>query len=617
MTASKTPTINFVKPIHNALYTRLLPIMKANNSYQTQLWNHINKSKVKDIKKHKDGCFIALVMQTYENQILKAMIEFLILRGFSKDFVLVFDGIQVRRSSNPRQQITSELLLDLAAYVKEKTNFDCLFAEKPLTHCPELFFEKYRIRPNGTVDFTAECESVTAPSTPLGEAIASATVTNQDLDFAKVIKIIADGTYVFDSRNWWTFDKKWRITVGENLRKFIDEHVRPRFDDVKTQRILSNNRNLKNIVECLRTVCLDEKFVEKLDTNPFHIGCDNIYIDIRTGEQFPYTKDVLMTKTVGYTYDVSDGNLCSEWLEFVSQILPRQEELEIFHKYVGYCIRGDHPEKIFAFLVDKSGGYNGKSKMLTAILSALGDVYAAIGQNDYIYTSTGFSTQNGHNSAMFAHVGQRLVAYEELTEEKSLDVKTCLNTNMVATYTQWDVSQILRNTPNMDTSDTAFLDRMLLFPCRAKFYACMKEFEESTHEYKHLANAHIDSKFPMWRPYILEWLIQGYQKYEKYGFTNIPDSCKQWKESVIATVEGIEVFIEDNLIKTEDETDVVTLKELKSRMSIAMKKTLKTNENMICALSKILGPHITDTVVCGTRKRDAWKGWTLQSARVF
>ncbi|KAI8584911.1 hypothetical protein BDZ88DRAFT_471022 [Geranomyces variabilis] len=130
LSSHRTPKKAFYQKIHAAIYKKLVPIWKASATYQSELWKHIQKSKVPDIKGNRDGCFVALAMQTLENQVLMAMVDFFNQRGFSADVALIFDGLLVPK--DPIHRITSQLLDNLSAYVKEKTKIDLRFVEKSM-----------------------------------------------------------------------------------------------------------------------------------------------------------------------------------------------------------------------------------------------------------------------------------------------------------------------------------------------------------------------------------------------------------------------------------------------------------------------------------------------------
>ncbi|KAJ3001258.1 hypothetical protein HKX48_002977, partial [Thoreauomyces humboldtii] len=93
MTTYKSPNDPKLKSIHTKIYGVLVHRWRLDKGFEAALWEHIEKSRVPEIKENREGSFVALVTQTYENQVLKSLIEF-----FKKDDVaLVFDGMLVAK----------------------------------------------------------------------------------------------------------------------------------------------------------------------------------------------------------------------------------------------------------------------------------------------------------------------------------------------------------------------------------------------------------------------------------------------------------------------------------------------------------------------------------------
>lgn len=113
----------------------------------------------------------------------------------------------------------------------------------------------------------------------------------------------------------------------------------------------------------------------------------------------------------------------------------------------------------------------------------------------------------------------------------------------------------------------------------------------------------------------MKWLIEGYQKYEKTGFEDIPASCKEWKAEIAKAVDNLEDFVTDNLEQTGDEDDVVQLREIKDR--IPRRLSFRDNKHLIDALSPYLGRCYKDSGVAGVRKLNFWKGWRLTQRSLF
>ncbi|KAJ3006688.1 hypothetical protein HKX48_009508, partial [Thoreauomyces humboldtii] len=126
MTTYKSPNDPKLKSIHTKIYKVLVNKWRLDKGYEAALREHIEKSRVPEIKGTRKGSFVALVTQTYDNQVLKSLIEF-----FKKDDVaLVFDGMLVAK--DPLRPTNQQLLDDLAVHVKATTGFSLKFVKKPM-----------------------------------------------------------------------------------------------------------------------------------------------------------------------------------------------------------------------------------------------------------------------------------------------------------------------------------------------------------------------------------------------------------------------------------------------------------------------------------------------------
>lgn len=126
---STEPSHQFFKKIHQAIYRLLVPELKKGDTFWSTLWNHINKTRQKDIKQNSEGSFVSLVTHTCEKRMLQHMKEFFEQEGQSVD-VLVFDGCQIRK--DPLKVVDQELLDRCREHVRAKTGFDVPLAIKPM-----------------------------------------------------------------------------------------------------------------------------------------------------------------------------------------------------------------------------------------------------------------------------------------------------------------------------------------------------------------------------------------------------------------------------------------------------------------------------------------------------
>ncbi|KAJ3030340.1 hypothetical protein HDV00_008980 [Rhizophlyctis rosea] len=381
--------------------------------------------------------------------------------------------------------------------------------------------------------------------------------------------------------------------------------------------MLESDHGIDAIVNCFRSEVYDPTFHQRRDSDPNLLGCDNGYVDIRDGSFHPHCKDVLITRSVGYFYFESENDydpaIMKEVEAFVNQVMPLSDELRFFQQYSGYCLRGDHPEKIVVIFKDKSGGWNSKSKTTELLKRTMGE-YATGGKNQHIYKSSRQPGQNKHNASIFAYEGFRLVIFEELDDKNEVDTKkgkhehggNAVNKGRqpgskhqedVPCISKWIMVFNDKCEPKYDTGDEAFAARLCVIPFRAKFFKDAAAYEEYKGDYKHMADTNIDDKFARWRPYVLKWMMEGHQSYEREKFTIVPQEFKNWLADVAKAVENLEDWIEDNIEKTDDDDDRLTLVEIKARLPSEVKKRFKTKEHLIGRLKEHMEGFKADTII--------------------
>ncbi|KAJ3054274.1 hypothetical protein HK097_002211 [Rhizophlyctis rosea] len=582
----KKPSDEDLLLIWDDIYNRLVPKLKEAH-YFSDLWKHCKASKNKVISAKRDDSFFALCMQTKECRILLAEKKAMEDERFLVDS-LQFDGFLVRKQ--PELEVTESVLTQCAEKTKE--------IAKTLCPCQP---KRLQISRRNLKNFRS----------PLGRG-------------CRIHRSEEYGTVVFDGKDFWAFQEQWRpvqlVHITKELLKHVNKDVEKMFkldlsdDDNKHLEDLldklKTNKFVNNTVNMLQTIVYDEKFMKKLDADPMLLGAANGYIDIRTGKLHPHSKDVLISKSVGYDFfddeHPFDKEIKEQWDDAVKKFFPKKDERRFAQTYMGYCLRGDHPEK--------------------ACMGAMG-TYAKKGPPNNILKSTEPRNQSGHNAHIFANEGSRCAAYEELPGEE-LDTKgfkdeTGGNSNLTGRRVNGKFDETVACTRKSilvfndkcqlkwDTSDRAFLERGKLVIFRSKFCKTQEEYDASEFEYKFMADKDLDDKIKMWYPYVMRWMMKGHVLYLKEGFTKIPAKSKQWLEETNADVDNLQSWVDDHLEKSEVDDDYVTSKQIKDKMTTGMKNRFKNNDHMIKALSPILGKMIADNEMDKKRVKNVWRRWLV------
>lgn len=128
---------------------------------------------------------------------------------------------------------------------------------------------------------------------------------------------------------------------------------------------VTSNRRVSEALEYVKR----ETFIEREKINPplTLVALKNCLFDITKGEALPFSKDFFFENKLPFEF--KPGARCDEFLKFLSEILP-QDDQEIILDLIGYCLYRDYPiQKAFMFY---GCGSNGKSTLIEGIRTFLG-----------------------------------------------------------------------------------------------------------------------------------------------------------------------------------------------------------------------------------------------------
>ncbi len=225
-------------------------------------------------------------------------------------------------------------------------------------------------------------------------------------------------------------------------------------------------------------------------------------------------------------------------------------------------------------LTDKRKGYNGKSTIAKMVMQGMGSEYMRRGGNGFLYKSdTRHETVNSHDSGMIAYKGSRLAYFEELDPKERLNNQELKDRNGGNSYFQgrrahstieekfiWGTKMLLlfndNNFPQFDFTDTQLVERLLIVQHRSRFFPEPEEYEKHAHEPHTFQAIDIDGKLEQWRPYYLEWALEGLKNYWTKRFSTVPAECKVWKAGLVneqdRVRECLDKYIEDGPTEGEN-----------------------------------------------------------------
>ncbi len=173
-----------------------------------------------------------------------------------------------------------------------------------------------------------------------------------------------------------------------SLRVFISDQVKKHVNNSDRLKILTDglkqsqkNQFMKNTVDMLRMLFLDEALHSKLDKNLNLVGFKNGVYDLANGVFRDATRQDYVSITTGYDYTEESNDAYFDRL--IASIFENEERAKWFKVHLGSLLVGGNPEEKVYFWV--GAGRNGKGTMDKLIRYALGAYYGDI-QASYFTT---------------------------------------------------------------------------------------------------------------------------------------------------------------------------------------------------------------------------------------
>lgn len=209
----------------------------------------------------------------------------------------------------------------------------------------------------------------------------------------------------------------------------IEQHARSsnlaRIKQIKTKLLAAvdveqSNSKRKQIVDSVVIELNRSELRGQWDSRADLLGVNNGVVMLDTCEFRAARKDDYITMSTGYDYlEVWDADVEAQLQEFLERCYPVEEERKFVQRYSGYCLTGDHREKIFLML-NVRGGYNGKSTFLSLLMATMGD-YAIKADPCVLYKQDKTRGMNDHAGGLLAFEKKRLMVVEETSSGAILD----------------------------------------------------------------------------------------------------------------------------------------------------------------------------------------------------
>lgn len=241
------------------------------------------------------------------------------------------------------------------------------------------------------------------------------------------------GRYVYDIRyctdrgQWvrWIHDR-WCVASSHDMMDLARTTIRDmstraeHIDDEKVRgfflRRLAAASRAGTWRAMLDAAACDERIAirgERLDEDPWVLGCENGVVDLRTGELRSHGRDFYITKRVAAKYDADAQS--ATWDRFLDVTTKGDTDVQSFlARAVGYTLTGSTREEKLFFIHGPAA--SGKTTFTEAVRTLLGD-YATKANFQTFLKSKGGDAPERHLARL---VGARLVLSSEMERGKRL-----------------------------------------------------------------------------------------------------------------------------------------------------------------------------------------------------
>lgn len=362
--------------------------------------------------------------------------------------------------------------------------------------------------------------------------------------------------YVLNEKKLWKQQKEPSYYIINELRKYIDESNKiivykisktegKQKDELieksklylKTYKTICSSGYLNVLTKFLRTLLIDDKFMDKLDANADKLAFQNGIMDLKTKK---FRKGILssdfITDTIPFNYEI--GKATAEKKRFIKNVLLKilnnnEEHLEYFLSIIGFTFIGSpHLEKSLYFCVDKTkkcAGDNGKTFFF--------DILTTLMPN-YVYKSKGTLLEEKNtkiHKQLVMMNGKRLVWVDEFGTNKSNAVLMkelgdglhIENEVMFGTSDNINVMfklfALTNHLPNIDPKDTAVYNRYKQISYGSHFDRTGNRTEEDPDNLLFIANVTLgDTIKSDYYNEIFELIIEYANKYYIDKIPSIP-----------------------------------------------------------------------------------------------
>ena len=420
-----------------------------------------------------------------------------------------------------------------------------------------------------------------------------------DYDIAKVLHQAYKESYIcVNNKNniWYEFiNHKWeQIDSGTSLRMTLSNDIYNLYNKIveskkkdsnneeetkdivsrfsKISKILKTTTDKNNIMKESRELFYDKDFYNKLDANPYLVGCKNGIIDIKNKVFRKGIHEDYVSLSTNNTYKPLDHyresspHIIEEINEFFGQLFPDEDLKEYMWEHLASTLLGTNQNQTFNIYT--GSGANGKSKLVELMQKVLGDYKGTVPSTLITQKRSSIGTTS---SEVYQLIGKRYAVMQETSKGDTINegiMKEITGGDPIqcralfkdsVTFTPQFKLVVCTNTLfDIKSNDDGTWRRIRVCQFKSKFtnnpYSD-KAFPKKDYPHQFMIDTKIDEKFKHWVPVFLSMLVEI--AYETQGKVKdaecVLEPTKTYRNGQDIFLEFCNAFIIDS---SEDNTHV-------------------------------------------------------------
>ncbi|MGL5962531.1 MAG: PriCT-2 domain-containing protein [Cetobacterium sp.] len=382
-----------------------------------------------------------------------------------------------------------------------------------------------------------------------------------------------DGLFVCSSINGL-----WRKEHNGKVEKMIASRIKKHVGGLTELELkfIETHSNIQSLRKMFVKEIIDDDFENKIDENLEIFATQQGVFDFESKTLRPALPQDFALTNCGWKYSKEDSErFMDDVKEFFRKLFPIEEERMVVVTFISSLLHGHRLDKKFLILTDKRNGNNGKSTLLTMLRTFFGDYLK--GSTKFICRGAFDKDKDSHDAGLEPLKGKRVMLADELKKNMKLDEGLIKNLTggeyevegrRIGKADQfkftWQAGIIMvfneGDCPKFDSTDNAFMNRIIVGPMRSKFMDCEKD-NDLTYTYKIDETVNSKRHFEKWCSSLLDY-FKTYSTLEGLTRIKIPASMTEWKEEIISGNNELADWIFENIEKGTD-NDFVSLNDLK------------------------------------------------------